>query len=312
MRSAAAAPRLSTTSRGYLVCGAGTLIWSTTGILIRYLTETYQMPPLSLAVWRDLTVSLGLAAGLALVNPSRLRFDRAQLGFLALYGLVVAIFNTAWTFSVAQNGAAVATVLVYSAPAFSTLIGWRLFSENMGTFKMAVILVILLGCALVAKAYNPASWQLNPVGVVTGMVSGLMFAFYSLMGKLSNRRGLNAWTSLMVAFGFGTLYLFVFNLANGAVLGREPIADLLWLGGSVSGWGILILLGLGPTIGGYGLYTLSLDYLPMGVASLIATMEPVFTTVLAYLLLGERMTGAQILGSAIILGCVVTLRLRGD
>jgi drug/metabolite transporter (DMT)-like permease len=312
MRSAAAAPRLSTTSRGYLICGTGTLIWSTTGILIRYLTQTYQMPPLSLAVWRDLTVSLGLAAGLALVNPARLRFDRAQLGFLALYGFVVALFNTAWTFSVALNGAAVATVLVYSAPAFSTLIGRRLFSENLSIFKITVILVILLGCALVAKVYHPASWQLNPVGVVTGMVSGLMFALYSLMGKLSNRRGLNAWTSLMVAFGFGTLFLFIFNLTNGAVLGREPLADLLWLGGSISGWGILILLGLGPTIGGYGLYTLSLDYLPMGVASLIATMEPVFTTFLAYLLLGERMTGAQILGSAIILGCVITLRLKGD
>jgi drug/metabolite transporter (DMT)-like permease len=310
MRHAAAVPQISFTTRGYLICTAGTLIWSTTGILIRYLTETYHLPPLALAVWRDLFVTLGLAAGLALLHPAGLRLERQQVGFMVAYGVVVSVFNTAWTFSVALNGAAVATVLAYSAPAFTALLGWRLFAEKLGALKVGIILFSILGCALVSGAYDPAVWQLNPLGVAAGLLSGLMFSFYSLMGKFANRRGLNSWSTLMYAFGFATLFLFLYNLANGFFGGRDPFFDLFWLGSDIAGWAWLALLGFGPTIGGYGLYTLSLAYLPMSVASLIATMEPAFTALLAYLLLAEQMTAVQLVGSAMILVGVVLLRLR--
>ena len=51
-------------------------------------------------------------------------------------------------------------------------------------------------------AYDPAAWQLNPVGVITGLLSGLAFAAYSLMGKEASRRSINPWTVLLYAFGF--------------------------------------------------------------------------------------------------------------
>lgn len=297
-------------ARGYLICTAGTVIWSTTGILIRYLTETYHLPPLALAVWRDLFVTVGLAVGLSVFNPVHLRVGRHHFGFLVAYGLVVSLFNATWTFSVALNGAAAATVLAYSAPAFTALLGWRLFAEKIGGFKLFIILSCILGCALVSGAYDLAAWQLNLLGVATGLLSGLMFAFYNLMGKTANHRNLNSWSTLMYAFGIATLFLFLYNLANGIAFGRDPFEDLTWLGNSLGGWGLLALLGLGPTIGGYGLYTLSLSYLPMNVASLVATMEPAFTAILAYLLLAERLTPPQLFGSALILGSVILLRLK--
>ena len=45
------------------------------------------------------------------------------------------------------------------------------------------------------------------------------------------------------------------------------------------------------------------------VANLIATLEPVFTAIIAYILLGERLSGIQIIGSLLILGGVVFLRI---
>jgi DME family drug/metabolite transporter len=85
---------------------------------------------------------------------------------------------------------------------------------------------------------------------------------------------------------------------------------LLWLGRSTLGWGILLLLALGPTIGGFGLYSLSLTLLPASVANLIAMLEPALTAVMAYLLLGERLNGMQWLGSLCIIGCVLIVRLN--
>lgn len=75
------------------------------------------------------------------------------------------------------------------------------------------------------------------------------------------------------------------------------------------GWLWLILLAAGPTVAGFGLYNVSMVDLPSSIANLIVTSEPVFTAIIAYLLLGERLTGIQIGGAALILLGVFFLRI---
>jgi drug/metabolite transporter (DMT)-like permease len=101
-------------TKGYLICLGATLCWAFTGIFIRYLTETFGLPALVLAFWRDVFVALGLIVVFTLIRRAALRLPSGQLVFLLFYGVVLAVFNTLWTFSVALNGAAVATVLAYS------------------------------------------------------------------------------------------------------------------------------------------------------------------------------------------------------
>jgi drug/metabolite transporter (DMT)-like permease len=116
---------------------------------------------------------------------------------------------------------------------------------------------------------------------------------------------------LLYTFGFAALFLLLFNLLPGGLLpgtASRP-AELLWLGNALAGWVILFLLAAGPTVAGYGLYNVSLAYLPSSVANLILTLEPVFTAVIAYLLLSERMNGLQLGGSLMILAGVVFLRM---
>ena len=68
------------------------------------------------------------------------------------------------------------------------------------------------------------------------------------------------------------------------------------------------MLAVGPTIGGYGLYTVSLTMLPAATANLIVTLEPAMTAVLAFLFLGERLAPLQLVGGGLILAGVVLLR----
>jgi drug/metabolite transporter (DMT)-like permease len=63
-------------------------------------------------------------------------------------------------------------------------------------------------------------------------------------------------------------------------------------------------------VAGFGLYNVSLGYLPSSVANLILTIEPVFTAALAYVLLGEGLRGMQLGGSLMILAGVVFLRIH--
>jgi drug/metabolite transporter (DMT)-like permease len=63
-------------------------------------------------------------------------------------------------------------------------------------------------------------------------------------------------------------------------------------------------------VGGFGLYNVSLGYLPSSVANLIVTSEPVFTAIMAYFLFGERLDGGQLAGSLMILSGVAFLRIH--
>ncbi len=298
--------------RGYPIALASAAILSLTGIFIRHLTETYRLPALVLAVWRDAFVVLTLLPILLIVRPALIRAERRHLPLLVGYGFVLAIFNALWTLSVALNGAAVATVLVYCSAAFTALLGRWLLQERLGAAKMVAVAAILTGCAMVADALNPAVWDLNPAGLLTGILSGLGYAAYSLMGRVASGRGLNPWTSLLYTFGCAALFLVLFNFFPGPLIpgtiGRP--ADFLWLGRAWGGWLALFLLAAGPTLAGFGLYNVSLRLLPASVANLIVSSEPIFTTVIAYFLLGERLTWLQIAGGLLILGGVFLLRLH--
>jgi drug/metabolite transporter (DMT)-like permease/ADP-ribose pyrophosphatase YjhB (NUDIX family) len=302
-----AASRLT---RGYLICLTGTVLWSTTAIFIRYLTVTYDLPALVLAFWRDLTLALCLGLVFVLFRRSLLRLPPGQMRFMLAYGLVLSLFNSLWTISVVLNGAAVSTVLAYSSAGFTAVLGWRIFGERLGPLKILAVTLSLLGCAFVSGAFDPAAWQLNPLGVITGLLSGLAFAAYSLMGKEASHRSINPWTVLLYAFSFAAVFLLFYNWLTPWLPQGVASRDLFWLGDAYAGWLVLILLAVGPTVGGYGLYTVSLNYLPASVANIIATLEPVFTAALAFVLLDERFTAPQWLGSFLIVSGVIVLRIE--
>ncbi|MGB8212881.1 MAG: DMT family transporter [Anaerolineales bacterium] len=298
-------------TRGYTAAFLSAVILSTTAILIRYLTQTYHLPALVLAFWREVIVALSMLAALAVLRPALLRVSRTHMRYLALYGLALAIFNSLWTLSVSLNGAAVSTVLCYCSGGFTALLGWWLLKERLDWAKLLAVALCLGGCVLVSGALDPAAWRVNLLGIITGVLSGLLYAIYSLMGRSASQRGLNPWTTLVYTFGCAAVFLLAFNLLGrgflpGAI--TRP-ADFMWLGKSWAGWGILFLLAVGPTLAGYGMYNVSLTHLPSSVANLIVSMEPAFTAVTAYFLLGERLTWVQVGGSLLILGGVVFLRV---
>ena len=302
------APR--STSRGYLIGLGATVALSFTGILISHLSRAYAMPSLVLAFWRDSFVVVGLATAFAILSPRRFRVGSGLLGFFALYGLSLALFNTMWTFSVEFNGAAVATVLAFSSPAMTAILAHYILGENITGLKLVSIAMSLVGTVLVSGAASPAAWKVNGAGIAFGLLTGLFFAVYNMVGKSSANRSIDPWSTMLYGFSYAVGFLFLFNLGVIVLGGQAANANFFWLGNAWSGWAILFLLGVGPTIGGYGLYLVSLGYLPATVANLIGALEPVFTAIWAYLVFAEQMSAVQLIGSFILLGSVVLLRLR--
>lgn len=298
-------------ARGYTIALISAVFLSTTAPFIRHLTNTYHLPALVLAFWRDVFVVLTLLPILALVRPALLRPSRANLRYLAGYGLLMAAFNSIWTTSVVLNGAAVSTVLAYCSAAFTALLGWWFLRERLDWVKILAVVLSLGGCVLVADTLTAAAWRTNLAGILIGILSGLAYAIYTLMGRSASERGLNPWTTLLYTFGFASIFLLLINLLPGGFLpgAASRASDLLWLQDSLPGWGILFLLAAGPTVTGFGLYMTSLTYLPSSVVNLVATLEPAFTALIATIFLNERLTLLQLGGALLILSGVVFLRL---
>ncbi|MBL8046652.1 MAG: EamA family transporter [Anaerolineales bacterium] len=290
---------MSPQTRGTVIALIGITAWAFTGIFMSYLLENYAITPTTLTFWRALFMGVAVWVALVFVQPSALRLRRSDFSFFIVYGFVgLAIFNTLITYSVDFNGASVATVLAYSSPAFTVLLAALVLKEALTWRKGVAVLLSLVGCALVVNAYLPETWQVNPLGILIGLASGLAFAVYNLLGRWSAGRFSSAWT----VTGYGFLF------AAAAMALTQTPATAFSMGAAWDGWLILLVLALGPSLVGFGLYTLSLRYLPASVVSLIATLEPVITALAAIPLLGESMSGVQWLGALLIIGAAALVQ----
>jgi len=302
------------TNRGYLAAFGATLFLATTAIFIRYLTVNYQLPALVLTFWRELFTAFSVFLVLLTTKPDALRVERRHIGYLFAYGFVLAAFNGTWALSVAMNGAAAATVLIYSSVAFTAVLGWLILKENLDWVKITAVLLSITGIALVVNVFDRSAWLLTASGLGAGLLAGLSYAGYSLMGRSASLRGLNAWTTLLYIFIFAAIIMLGVNLVFGHLLpgGARTQMDMFWLGSAWAGWLVLFILAAVPTLLGFGLYNVSLQYLPASIANLVLTVEPVITAVIAYLLFGEMLACVQILGGGMILCGVFLIRYRRD
>lgn len=278
--------------------------WSATGPGIKFLLDTYHLPNLAVAFWRDAIIAVACLLVIGVARPQLLRVTRGELRGYALAGAIsIGVYHALWVLSIALNGAAVAIVLIYTFPGFVTLGAWLLFREPVRRSQIGALLVALLGCSLLARAYDPAVLRLNWLGLLVGLGTGLTHAGYVLFSQRAVQSH-SPWTSLTYMMLFGTLALLVMTLVSGP-------ANLTAIGTAPLPWLVLLGLALGPTLGGYALFTAALRYIPASTASLIAVAEAPAGALLAFALLGERLAPPQLLGVALILGAMLVPQLLG-
>jgi DME family drug/metabolite transporter len=302
---------------GLLLVLTAAALWGTLGTFYKLGTDGFGLTPLTVVFWRAALAALVLALVLGIVFPlmgkgwSALRVRRADLPVFITFGLLgITAFYLLYIYAVVLVGVAVAVVLLYTAPAFVSLMSWRFLGEDFGPRKLAALILTLLGCALVARVYDPTLLQVNVVGILCGLGSAFTYALYSILGKLSLRRGYPISTMSFYVYAIGAAGLLLVALFATFVVGSEGLPQLFAMGADPAAWGLLLLLALAQTIGALYAYTAGLRHLEAGTASIIATFEPLVAAFLAYFVLHETLEWPQLLGGALILLAVILLQVR--
>ena len=297
---------------GYGLAFAGAFFLSFSAIFIRYLDLVYQIPPLVLAFWRLFFVACFLGIYLGLKRRPVFSDFLANRVFFLAYGTILAVFNGTLFFSITLNGAAVATILLYTSAAFTTILGRIFLREEITIHKFLAVVISFLGCVLISDLVRQSGAEVNAAGMLVGVTAGLCKSSYSLMGRAASLRGVNAWKILFYIFSFAAIFLLVINVVLGPFMigSITQVSDIFWMKDSVRGWLLLLLLAAGPTLLGYGSQNASFNYLPASVVNIILSIEPVFTTIIAFIILGEVLSVQQMAGGLLILSGVLLMRLK--
>ncbi len=289
---------------GYLAVVAATACWGMSGIFVKFVVASSDVSALALAFWRDLFTFLVLLVGVGTLRPDLLRVQRRDLPLLIGMGAGLGTFHVFWNLGVLLNGAAVATVQQAAMPAVVTVLAWIFWRESLTWNKLLAIVLAFVGTVLVsgldiADLAIRCQAESTRAGLLAGLGIPLSYAAWNLVGKKARER-YGPLAILTFGFGFAALVLFPFQFFTPQ---PWPVLGLSWL------WfaGLIVI----STILPFSLYTFGLGRLPASVASILAMTEIPIVAVYAYLILGERMTGDQILGSVLVVGGVLLLSRRG-
>ncbi len=271
---------------GYALVALAALMWGCIGPLSKYAFMA-GMPPLEVAFWR-ITMAWVLYSAHA-VHLKRVRIATADLPWIIAFGVagIAGLFGS-YVLAVEAGGAALSSVLLYTAPAWVALMAWKLLKESMTTVKFAAVGITILGVAGVSLGHG-LDGPLNFAAIGFGLLSGFTYALYYIFGKIFLPR-------------YPTPTLFLYALPVGA-LTLLPFFSFaphpLW------GWLACAAMAVGCTYGAYMIYYAGLQRVEASRAAVIATLEPLVAALLAFSLFDERFTTLGYIGSGLILAAVL-------
>ena len=196
-------------------------------------------------------------------------------------------------------GIAAASILLYTAPIFVTIMSCILFKDKMTKKKALCLVLAVAGCALVSGLASGSSMNISAAGILIGLGSGLTYALYSIFSTYALRK----YDSLTVTF-----YTFLFGTIATFLTGN-PIATFSII---ASPSGFLLALGLGIIAGAvpYFLYTIGLSKVNPSHAAVIATVEPVIATLIGIFFYEEPGDIFRIIGIALIIAASLLLNSK--
>ena len=217
----------------------------------------------------------------------------------AFFALDLALWNTA----VMKTQVAVATLLGNNTPIFVGLMSWLVLRRRPRRSFWIGLALSLTGCVLIIGANLSTAVRVpgSATGDLLALIASVFFAAYLIVTERV-RQSMDTLTfnALAIAGSVGTLLAI-------ALLLRLPLA-----GFPPRTWAALAGLGLVSQLVAYYALVYALGHLPATITSVGLLAQIPCTAALAWLLLGEPLTGIQIAGGAVVLAGIYVVNRDGD
>ena len=277
---------------GYLLAAVAALMFAVNGSIAKLLLED-GVSASHLSQLR-VTVSFVLLAGaLAVVDRGRLRIARADVPRMAWLGLAgVAIVQLSYFLAIERMAISVALVIQFTGPAMVLLWLRVVHGRRLKPSLYGAVALSVAGSALVVEVFDAGS--IDGLGVVYALVAAVTFAIY-LVGFERAGRSYDAFTTLTWGLGFATLFWLLVSPPW-----SFPFGDLDSAGDAALAAGVVVIGTLLPFL----LNLSALRHLPAARVGVVATLEPVLATMVAWAVHDEALNGVQIVGGLLVVAAV--------
>lgn len=256
-----------------------------------------EVQALTLAQGRTLVAATGLGLYVLARGGWPPRLPQHGWWWIFLFGTFLGLVQFSYFAAIERIQVAPAILLEYLAPALVVTFAWVFQGRRASVGTITAVIMALLGCALVVRAFDPAFLKLSLPGVGFGLMAALTFAAYILVGEHLQEQVPVA-ERLFLGFGVALLLLLLLQppwQVPAAAFEPRPLLGI-------------VVVGLFGTLAPFSAFMASLRYLDAGRATTVSTMEPVLAGVIAFVWLGEQLGPVQILGGALVVIAVIVLQ----
>ena len=220
---------------------------------------------------RDVAIALGLGA----------------VGYAAQAGCFFAALE--------RIDASLLSLMLYTFPAMVAVAAIVLGRERADATRFAALALASVGLVLVLASARPGA--LDPLGAGLAIGAAVVYTTYILVSQgIAGRLGPTLLSALVCSGAAVTL------TAGSALLGDLRPAEV-----TPAGWGWLAGIAVVSTVAAVSLFFAGLKRVGPTTASILSTVEPVVTVVLAFLVFGELLGGLQLLGGGLVIAAVLVL-----
>ncbi|WP_235907230.1 DMT family transporter [Niallia circulans] len=217
--------------------------------------------------------------------------------FLLFSGAFLALHFALWFGSLKLTTVASSTIILALQPLVSLLGGFLLYRERTTSAAIMTMGIAIIGAMMIGWGDIGLS-KASLLGDLLSFLSVIAVVGYLLIGQ-SIVKKVSHWVYTSTVFLFAAMLLTIFNVASSEAFTGYPPKE----------WGIFLLLAIVPSLS-HVINNWLLNYVNATTISMSILGEPVGATILAVLLLNERLTGSQIAGGLLVLAGVFYFLLQ--
>ncbi len=246
--------------------------------------------PVSTAFWRVFLALPFLWAWAWMDQRGAAAAPRGSRKLLFAAGFFFAGDLAVWHWSIVLTSVANAVLLANLAPIFVTLAAWLLWRKNPTLMFLAGLAAALTGVMLMVGGDFSHASSRALLGDALGVVTAMFYASYQL--TVTRLRGTVSTARIM---------------AMSSVVTAAFLLPIAWLSGEVFfpvtavGWTKVFALALISQVAGQSLIAYAMAHLPATLSSVGLLLQPVMASLFAWILLGETLGAAAIMGAVLVL-----------